>query len=99
MKAYAWPGNVRELMNVVERACLVNRTPQISDASLALEPSTNSATEATGIISIEAAEKALIERTLEHFDNNVSQTADSLGISRGALYRRMDEYHIARDGD
>jgi DNA-binding NtrC family response regulator len=99
LEAYAWPGNVRELMNVVERACLVSRTTQITAPCLALDlsPTTQSATR--GIVTIEELEKALIERTLEHFDNNVSQSADSLGISRGALYRRMDEYHIARSGD
>ncbi len=99
LEAYAWPGNVRELMNVVERACLVNHTPQITASSLALEPSATDATHQQGIMSIEEAEKALIVRTLAHFDHNVSQSADSLGISRGALYRRMDEYHIARNGD
>jgi DNA-binding NtrC family response regulator len=103
LEAYPWPGNVRELMNVVERACLVNRSTQITAASLALNLSPaaaplNQESMDQGIMSIEEAEKALIERTLEHFENNVSQTADSLGISRGALYRRMDDYHIAREG-
>ena len=52
-----------------------------------------------GLMSLVSAEKALIDLTLKHFDYNVSQAADSLGISRGALYRRMDDYKIARTGN
>ena len=66
---------------------------------LAIEYARTAVAGDSGLQTIEAAEKSLIERTLAHFDNNVSRAADSLGISRGALYRRLDYYRIARPGD
>ena len=96
LTAYAWPGNVRELMHIVERACLVNRAERITADSLAMNMLDGADTVDTGLVSIETAERTLIERTLAHYKDNVSQAASSLGISRGALYRRMDYYGIAR---
>ncbi len=99
LQDYGWPGNVRELMHVVERACLVTRGDEIRAESLAIEGRRIAAPTSTELVTIEGAEQALIEQTLEHFQHNVSRAADSLGISRGALYRRMDHYGIVRRGD
>ncbi len=99
LESYAWPGNIRELMNVVERACLVNRGNQVTVDSLAIDLGRTNLPVESGLMTVVGAEKALIELTLKHFDYNVSQSADSLGISRGALYRRMDDYQIARSGN
>lgn len=91
--AHPWPGNVRELDHTLERAVLMARGPQIEAADLGLtaaRPST------TGLddMSLESVESILIRKALSRSAGNVSQAADALGLSRGALYRRMEKYGI-----
>ncbi|HUA14569.1 MAG TPA: sigma-54 dependent transcriptional regulator [Verrucomicrobiae bacterium] len=90
---YSWPGNVRELEHTIERAVLMCRTDQIQAADLGLilqRPSSQNLEE----LSLEAVESILIRKALQRFQGNVSQAADSLGLSRGALYRRMEKYGL-----
>jgi len=88
---YAWPGNVRELEHTVERAVLMCRTEQIQPADLGLQrPSSQNLEE----LSLEAVESILIRKALQRFQGNVSQAAEALGLSRGALYRRMEKYGL-----
>jgi DNA-binding NtrC family response regulator len=97
MLQYAWPGNVRELDHTIERSVLMARNPQIETADLGL-----SASRAGGPgvgqgleeMSLEAVESILIRKALSRSNGNVSQAADALGLSRGALYRRMEKYGI-----
>ncbi len=88
---YSWPGNVRELEHTVERAALMCRSEQIQPADLGLQrPAPQNLEE----LSLEAVESILIRKALQRFQGNVSQAADSLGLSRGALYRRMEKYGL-----
>jgi DNA-binding NtrC family response regulator len=88
---YSWPGNVRELEHTIERAVLMCRTQQIQPADLGLQrpPSPN-----LEELSLEAVESILIRKALQRFHGNVSQAAEALGLSRGALYRRMEKYGL-----
>ena len=90
---YAWPGNVRELEHTLERAVLMCRTEQIQPGDLGLgshRPMAQNLEE----LSLEAVESILIRKALQRFQGNVSQAAEALGLSRGALYRRMEKYGL-----
>ncbi|HEU4597856.1 MAG TPA: sigma-54 dependent transcriptional regulator [Pyrinomonadaceae bacterium] len=90
-----WPGNVRELDHVVQRAVLMARGEEVRVADLGLQP-----VRATGgerrleEMSLEEVERLLIQKALKRFGGNVSQAAEVLGLSRSALYRRMQKYEL-----
>jgi DNA-binding NtrC family response regulator len=90
---HTWPGNVRELEHTLERAVLMCRTEQIQPGDLGLESQRPSAQHLEEL-SLEAVESILIRKALQRFRGNVSQAAEALGLSRGALYRRMEKYGL-----
>lgn len=90
---YSWPGNVRELEHTIERAVLMSRTPEIQPADLSLS-SQRSQGQNLEDLSLEAVEAVLVRKALQRFQGNVSQAAEALGLSRGALYRRMEKYGV-----
>jgi DNA-binding NtrC family response regulator len=90
---HSWPGNVRELDHTVERAVLMCRGEEIQRADLGLDllrPQNQNLED----LSLEAVEAILIRKALQRFQGNVSQAAETLGLSRGALYRRMEKYGL-----
>jgi len=97
LRGYAWPGNVRELGNVIERAVLMARGASISAADLRLDMQVPAA---PGIeaMSLEDAERLLIRTALRRADGNVNSAADALGLSRSAMYRRLEKLGIRTDG-
>jgi DNA-binding NtrC family response regulator len=90
---YSWPGNVRELEHTMERAVLMARTDQIQAGDLGLS-SQKAQPQNLEELSLEAVESILIRKALQRFQGNVSQAAEALGLSRGALYRRMEKYGL-----
>jgi DNA-binding NtrC family response regulator len=88
---HTWPGNVRELEHVIERAVLMAATSTIGRSDLGLQPPSEGRIDD---MSIEDVEALLIRKALVRFDGNVSKAADALGLSRGALYRRMQRYGL-----
>ena len=93
MMQYPWPGNVRELEHTIERAVLMTRTAEIQPADLSLS-SPRAQTQNLEELSLEAVEAVLVRKALQRFQGNVSQAAEALGLSRGALYRRMEKYGL-----
>jgi DNA-binding NtrC family response regulator len=93
MMQYAWPGNVRELEHTVERAVLLARGEEIEPANLSIVSARSQASPAD-TMSIEEMEAQLIRRVLRRCDGNISQAAEALGLSRAALYRRIEKYGI-----
>jgi DNA-binding NtrC family response regulator len=93
MRDYPWPGNVRELEHVVERAVLMAETREVRPSDLGLSPSAPSV---SGVdeMSLEDVETLLIRKALARFDGNVSRAAEFLGLSRSALYRRLQRYGL-----
>src|SRR6202790_3757084 len=90
---YSWPGNVRELEHTLERAVLMCRGNEIQRADLGLDilrPQSQSLEE----LSLESVEAILIRKALQRFQGNVSQAAEILGLSRAALYRRIEKYEL-----
>jgi DNA-binding NtrC family response regulator len=93
MMQYAWPGNVRELEHAVERALLLCRGEEIEPANLAAAPS-RSAVPSFDNMSIDEVEALLIRKVLRRCDGNISQASEALGLSRAALYRRLEKYGL-----
>jgi len=87
---YAWPGNVRELNSVVERSLLLAQGPLITVADLRLSPA-KVAPPALEDMSLEDAERALIRSALKRHGGNALAAAEALGLSRSAMYRRLDK--------
>jgi DNA-binding NtrC family response regulator len=90
---YSWPGNVRELEHAMERAVLMCRTKEIQPADLGLSAA-RLQDQNLEELSLEGVESILIRKALQRFQGNVSQAAEALGLSRGALYRRMEKYGL-----
>ena len=88
---HTWPGNVRELDHVVERAVLMTTGATIGRSHLGLVAPTEGRIDD---MSIEDVEALLIRKALVRYDGNVSKAAEALGLSRGALYRRMQRYGL-----
>jgi DNA-binding NtrC family response regulator len=96
LAAYAWPGNVRELDHVVQRAVLLARGEEVRAVDLGLQQAARAegAERRLEEMSLEEVERLLIQKALRRFGGNVSQAAEALGLSRSALYRRMQKYEI-----
>lgn len=90
--SYAWPGNVRELSHVVERAVLIGGSREIQAGDLMLERRASAGNARMEQLTLDAAEELLIRSALERCDGNVQAAAEQLGLSRSALYRRMEKY-------
>ncbi len=88
-----WPGNVREVSHVVERAVLMAEGNLIRTADLALRPNVRSPVRLDDM-SLEEVEELLIRKTIARCDGNVSHAATALGLSRSALYRRLQRFGI-----
>lgn len=93
MMQYAWPGNVRELEHTVERAILLCRGEEIEPVNLAIA-SARASTQSFENMSIDEVDALLIRKVLRRCDGNISQAAEALGLSRAALYRRIEKYAI-----
>ena len=91
LRAHAWPGNVRELKNVIERAALLAGGQAISVERLGLPETASSPAAAR---SLDEPSRAAIESALAAAHGVVSRAAQALGMSRQALYRRMERYAI-----
>ena len=93
MLQYPWPGNVRELEHTVERAVLLARGEEIEPANLAIAAARSSAPNFENM-SIDEVEALLIRKVLRRCDGNISQASEALGLSRAALYRRIEKYGL-----
>ena len=92
---HPWPGNIRELEHAVERAVLMASGSLIHASDLGLNPEKRNSP-VLNDMSLEEVEQILIQKALARFDGNISRAAEVLGISRGALYRRIQKYGTQR---
>ena len=91
MHEHSWQGNVRELNHVIERAVLMAQDTTIKAGDLALRPNGLSSPRLEDM-SLEDVEEFLIKKALTRFGGNVSHAAGALGLSRSALYRRLQRF-------
>jgi transcriptional regulator with PAS, ATPase and Fis domain len=89
---YRWPGNVRELSHVIERAVLIGGGEHLEAGDFMLERRAPADNQALDQLTLEDAEELLIRQALARCENNVQAAAEQLGVSRSALYRRMEKY-------
>jgi DNA-binding NtrC family response regulator len=96
-----WPGNVRQLEQFLARAVLVAEGPALDVATCQRVTAMDAAGDPddalppVGKMTVDEIEKAMIEKSLKHHHGNISKAAESLGLSRAALYRRLEKYRIA----
>jgi len=93
-REHPWPGNVRELDHAIERAVLLSPGPMIRSADLGLRFSSSPGSLRLEEMSLDEVEKHLIQRMLAKHGGNVSKAADALGLSRSALYRRLEKFNL-----
>ncbi|MGH9498937.1 MAG: sigma-54-dependent transcriptional regulator [Terriglobales bacterium] len=93
MLEYPWPGNVRELDHAVERAVLLSSGDAVRSSDLSLKPP-QAGTQRLEELSLEEVESLLIRKAVDRYGGNISQAAEALGLSRSALYRRLQKYGI-----
>jgi DNA-binding NtrC family response regulator len=100
LQGMPWPGNIRQLRQLIERAILVSgkEVLEIDDFRLPIEMDAGEARKSplpeVGSMTMEDIEKAMILKCLSHYSGNISRVAESLGLSRAALYRRFEKYGI-----
>ena len=96
LERYPWPGNVRELLHAVERAVILapEQTLQPSDFLLSPQQQAGEADIALDNFNLETVEKSLIRKVLAKHNGNVTQAAKELGLTRAALYRRLDKHDL-----
>jgi DNA-binding NtrC family response regulator len=88
LRKHTWPGNVRELKNVLQRAALLATGPELTVADLALPGAAPAADE---------LDRSTIEAALARASGVIAQAASELGLSRQALYRRMEKLNIPKE--
>lgn len=94
---YSWPGNVRELRHAIERAVILTDSESLDISTIISVPLQSDSSESTSgepVFNLDKVEQRTIAKALSHFKGNVSQAAKALGLTRGALYRRLDKYEL-----
>jgi DNA-binding NtrC family response regulator len=96
MQSHSWPGNIRELAHSVERAVLMVDPAATSIAArhLGLQRARNAGDQSSDDLSLEDAERVFIEKVLARHNGDVRLAAQQLGMSRSALYRRLQQYGV-----
>ena len=92
--AHPWPGNVRELSHAVERGVLMATGDRVKARDLGLQPASAPGGSALEDMPLEEVERVLIQKALARYGGNVSQAAHALGLSRSALYRRLEKHGL-----
>lgn len=104
MKTYSWPGNVRALRHAVERAVILSEAAAFQAADLQLELATDKSSESPSVtggaedvgydLNLERMEMRVIQAALQQHRYNISHAAKELGLTRAALYRRMEKHGL-----
>lgn len=95
LKNYHWPGNIRELQHAMERAVILAEGETIRAADFRFKKEGESTGEiGLNNLNLQEIEKLLIEKALSRNGGNISQAARDLGLTRAALYRRMEKHNL-----
>lgn len=94
LMAYSWPGNVRELQHVVERAVIMADGNQITSEDLQLSPQKFETQVMQTDMALEDMEKLMVQNAIDKHKGNISRAASELGLTRAALYRRIEKFNL-----
>ncbi|MFD2871887.1 sigma-54-dependent transcriptional regulator [Mucilaginibacter ximonensis] len=103
LQALPLPGNIRQLKNLVERSVLVSRNDELTiddlRSQLDISPAKSGKSHLPGVgaLTLEEMEIGMIRKAMEFHQNRIAKAARSLGITRSALYRRLEKYQIPYD--
>jgi len=99
LSSQEWPGNIRQLKQTVERAVLMSQNPvlEVEDFTSAhrMAPLAETRMPQVGAMTLEEMERAMIVEALGFHQQNISKAAESLGLSRASLYRRLEKFGLA----
>jgi len=91
---YSWPGNVRELQHAIERAVILSQYPWLRPDDFMLAPQAEKKGLLDETLNLEELEKKAIQRALKRCQGNMSGAAELLGITRYALYRKVEKLKL-----
>lgn len=103
MTRLSLPGNIRQLKNLVERTVLVNKKDVLEEADFKAQHEQTSGRKLTlqlpevGVLTLEEVEIMMIKKAMDFHNNRISRAARSLGLTRSALYRRLEKYNLSYD--
>jgi DNA-binding NtrC family response regulator len=98
LEGYAWPGNVRELSHVIERAVLMASGDVLDHVDVSLAPlDTVDHSTPPSNMTLEQAEHAMVRNALDQCGGNIQKASEMLGVSRAALYRRLEKFGLRAD--
>ena len=90
---YPWPGNVRQLDHAIERAVLMAQRPLLAPSDLGLQPSDSSGPRFEHM-TLDQIERWAVRKAFDRYEGDISKAAQALGLSRAALYRRIEKHQI-----
>jgi len=90
---YHWPGNIREIEHIIERAVIITDNTIIQAEDLHFYTK-NKNTSLTENLNLEKTEKVLVQQAIEKHQGNISKAAKDLGLTRAALYRRLEKHNL-----
>ncbi|TQF72627.1 sigma-54-dependent transcriptional regulator [Pseudoalteromonas luteoviolacea] len=96
---YSWPGNVRELAHTIERAVILSEGSELAIHHVLIAPNTPASAQSNSLLEydtfdLDVLEQRAIRAALKHHQGNVSHAAKALGLTRGAMYRRLEKYGL-----
>lgn len=93
LNTYFWPGNIRELEHIIERAVIITDNTNIEKEDLHFS-TRKIQTPVSASLNLEETEKRLIEQAMDKHQGNISKAAKALGVTRSALYRRLEKHGL-----
>ena len=96
LKAHHWPGNIRELQHIIERGVIMCDNIEIKSNDFNLDPLPKSSDDIpdTEQLNLREIEKLLVNKAIEKYNGNISKAARELGLTRAALYRRLEKFNL-----
>ena len=91
---YAWPGNVRELQHTIERAVILGDGSLLKPENFLFHATSKQRKEEETILNLEQLERQTIEKAMKLSEGNISRAAEYLGITRFALYRKLEKFGL-----
>jgi DNA-binding NtrC family response regulator len=97
LEVYSWPGNIRELQHVIERAVIMCDGNEITSGDIQLSGAKSAEQSQNAVpenVDLETMERNLVKRAIDKHQGNISKAAAELGLTRAALYRRMEKFGL-----